>query len=392
MIVKMKRLKIILFLILVACHSKEYEALIETENLVIPIDLEESKAIKLSEYFSSVDYVLLSDNDDISLAQPYSVIKKAGLFFVRDMLLSNILIFDGQGTLINAILSSGAGPGEFQSIDNFFIENEFVYIKDASLRKMLKFDHGGNFISETQNLFGQSNFYISEDFELWYLNNRSEHDFRIMRKANDGEISTFLNYDEWMADKSAMKPNGFIESAENEKIYFQLPFGYELAQFSQTGFLERVITLDFGKHNFKSEDRNRISIFEQANFAEENDLVDDLINFFPLPSGYFAYFIQGRQKEHYLLFDENFDLKFHAKNLINDLDELEFAFTPWFTDDNSIYFLTNSNALLLAYKQSFGEDIAIALSRNSGALHDFIVEKLLDLQEENTILVKLTLK
>ncbi|WP_291788627.1 6-bladed beta-propeller [Cecembia sp.] len=385
----MKKFNLILLLILSACTTNEDS---EINNIEIQIDLEKSKSVKLSDYFSSIEYIFLSNNENNYLAQPYTIVKKSGLFFVRDILLNSILIFDGQGTLINAILSSGAGPGEFQSIDNFFIGNEFVYVKDVSLRKMLIFDHEGNFISETQNLFGQSNFYISEAFELWYLNNQAEYDFRIIRKANDGEISTFLNYDEWMADKSAMKPNSFIESAENEKIYFQLPFGYELAQFSQTGFLERVISLDFGKHNFKSADRNRIPIFEQTNFAEENDLVDDLINFFPVPSGYFAYFTQGRQKKHQLLFDENFEIKFQAKNLINDLDGLEFAFTPWFTEDNSIYFLTNSNALLLAYRQSFGEDIATALSKKSGALHDFVEENLLDLQEENNILVKLTLK
>jgi hypothetical protein len=117
--------------IISACSSPENQI-----NTALVIDLEKSNGDKLSELFASVSYTLLDAGDKTYLAMPGKLTVSKNVIFVRDSRLSNLLIFNEDGTLktsINANLNPG--PGEFLQSEDFQVLEDRIKIRDYPQNK-----------------------------------------------------------------------------------------------------------------------------------------------------------------------------------------------------------------------------------------------------------------
>jgi hypothetical protein len=309
------------------------------------------------------------------------------------MVFGCVFQFSDDGRLLKRIGAKGEGPGEYNSVGDFSVTDGKIYIKDVSLSKILEFSINGDFIKETKNLFGQADFTIQNEFQLWYLNNSPNYDFRIMRLSTDGKITPYLNYDDWMANKSVKNPNGFVFNNRMDTFLYQLPLTYSVLLFDGKGYLQETVSFDFGNKNFKLEDRTRFKHqWEYHQFAQDNFLVEGITNFLATESGFLSILTEGNDRTHYIFLNSDFEVVRQANELVNDFDGLDLGLVPWSSFGNEIFCVSSSNEIVAAYKEKYGEIATDESKVPPGSLHQFVFSNRDFLQQENTVLVKLTLK
>ncbi|MCR9084298.1 MAG: 6-bladed beta-propeller, partial [Cyclobacteriaceae bacterium] len=135
-------------LILFSCQAKD-----DFDEDFIQIDLSSAKESvnNLSDFFSSVEYVMLEDSDDNPLVQPYKIVSFDSLIFVEDQELDNLLIYNRSGDFLFALNSSDSGPKEFNQIEDYQVSENSIIIKDNILMKFIEFDFSGNFVQESKH-------------------------------------------------------------------------------------------------------------------------------------------------------------------------------------------------------------------------------------------------
>lgn len=325
---------------LLSCSNREKNNLDIAEKS-ISIDLNKSSVDKLSSLFEEVEYVLLESDTVNFLVDPYKVKLYDSLIFVTDDFYNSLFIFERDGKFRTRINSTGTGPTEFFTLEDFSILNDTVWVRDGLLRKELAFDLNGKFIFEKKSPFQRSMFYKSNNFSLYYLNNDPEYDFRIVRISDSTPIP-FIHRPSSLIRGMTSDPIGFQKDS-NGSIYFSLPDSYNILKFSSDGMLEENFKLDFGQYEFKESDREKLANkIDQYEYAEENNLVINFGNFITTNDGFLVYLRRNGLSKDYLFFDRNFNLTKQGKNIINDIDGLNFKEMPWTTDGKNIIYRMNS--------------------------------------------------
>jgi hypothetical protein len=375
-----------LFLLLVFFSSCSRES--PKEELIIEIDLELNNGGNYSDFFTSIDYKLLKTNEANPLVQPYKIIINDSLIFVSDMAQEHILIFNDEGDNISAIKNVGQGPEEYQSLDDYQIHDNYLWLKDGLSGKMVKFDLNGNFIKSESNKFLRGNFYVGDEYNLYYLNNDPEYNGRILRVSSKG-IETTLDMKPWLQKRLNRHINGFFSPMNSESIYYMLPFTYEIAEFEKTdGKLKNIYRFDFKKFNFPDIKREELGdIGEEIDHAIKNSLVYDLSNFLPVGSGYLVFLRQESGKSHFIFLNNEFGVEKQFSQFDNDLDGFLIKNMPWTFSEDKIFFTMHSRQFLNEYKMQFEE----GLNSNQN-IHKFYNENMEYFDDENLVLIGLTVK
>lgn len=337
---KTKFLLVVLCATSLSCSYKKNNNLDVAEKSIF-IDLNRSTVNKLSSLFEEVKYVHLETDTLNFLVDPYKIKFNDSLIFITDDFYNSLFIFKRDGKFKTRINSTGTGPTEFFTLEDFSILNDTVWIRDGLLRKELAFDLNGKFILEKKSPFQRSMFYKSNNFSLYYLNNDPEYDFRIVRISDNTPIP-FIHRPSSLIRGMLSDPIGFQKDSTGS-IYFSLPDSYNILKFSPDGMLKENFRLNFGKYEFKESDlekiTNRIDPYE---YAEENNLVINFGNFISTNDGFLVYLRRNDLSKDYLFFDRSFNLTKQGKNIINDIDGLNFKEMPWTTDGKNIIYRINS--------------------------------------------------
>jgi len=97
-----------------------------------------------------VDSVLLDENDQIYLGNPFSVVVDTadGSFLISDFFENRILRYERDGKLRQFYGRPGGGPGEFRSISTAFVLGDSVVVGAGNRRKLLQLfsKHDGTFV------------------------------------------------------------------------------------------------------------------------------------------------------------------------------------------------------------------------------------------------------
>jgi hypothetical protein len=137
---------------------------------LITIDADNITTFKLSNWFSEVSYIPLSDSLLIS------TIERAKIYGDKLFLLTNksVLVFDANsGKELLSIRHLGKGPGEYISLyDMLYDENEdIIELLDMNSKKVLRYGKYGNFINEFKISFSSFSFHKINPFTYWFYNN-----------------------------------------------------------------------------------------------------------------------------------------------------------------------------------------------------------------------------
>ena len=111
--------------------------------------------LKLSDIASDVTYVVFESNKNCFFSEISNVLVGKSKIIILDRFLNTLLVFDRKGNFIRKNSEKGHGPGEYNFIQDFTIDQDqnYIYINNAgqSLQKF-KLD-SGHFIEEF-NLIG----------------------------------------------------------------------------------------------------------------------------------------------------------------------------------------------------------------------------------------------
>lgn len=131
-----------IFCFLSACKSKT-----ETEIKTIKIELNKIHVESINDIITHSDTIFLETT-------PASLIGSiAGISFIEDKIFildskyNKLLVFSDLGTFICNIGTKGHAGNEFIGINDFFCQNDTVFMYDFNGKKILKFDINGSYIS-----------------------------------------------------------------------------------------------------------------------------------------------------------------------------------------------------------------------------------------------------
>lgn len=366
--------------LLISCEVKDLEKR-ENEVINIQIDLDSFKEGKFSDLYDSIHYVLLKPDSINFLADPYKVKFYKNLIYVRDAFHNSIFAYDQKGNFQYRINSTGKGPNEFFTMDDFSIHRDTVWIKDGLLKKELAFSLTGQFLLEKVSVFKRAMFYKGSNFNLYYLNNDPEFDFRILKKTAH-EVIPYILRPEYLVNNIFSDPVGF-QSNKDMEVYFNLPNDYRVLKFDSMGFLNTQYVFDFGIKNFKPEDRFKLGEdIDQFDYSEENGLVESITSFLVLDKNYIMYIRRNDQNKEYILFNQEFFQTYKSKNLVNDLDFTPLNEMPWSSTGKEVVYLMNTSKFM---SMSNLNELKNKLGLKSNLNH-FLNENSPYLTEENYIL------
>lgn len=144
------KLFLVLFILYSCIRSGNYEIEIKDETQFIINEEDLSINIGVNGFIDSVKYIILETTEDNIIGSVDKILFKNNKIYVLDKNISKALfIFNRYGHYLYKIDRQGRGPGEYEMINGFDLDNEFnIYIGDLVRKTILKFDSIGNFISE----------------------------------------------------------------------------------------------------------------------------------------------------------------------------------------------------------------------------------------------------
>lgn len=383
---------VILVVVFVSCSEET-----EKTNKILSVDIKNGKEGKLSDIFNSIDYTLLDAGDNEVLAMPANLTIKDNLIFVRDSRLSNIMIYNKDGSLYSVIRAHlNPGPGEFLQSEDFQVGANWIKVRDYSQNKSFTYDFEGNLQNESRDK-EELYYYFHEtnDWKLAYLGYSNGPDsklFLLKDKLREELLFQYLFPNEFDYMNVGSK-NGFMLDCYDSSVYFAIPYSYEIVRFNKRGIVDKVIELDIKNGSMTKEERNHwVKDRMLRQIAKERGLVTHTDSFFPMQNHFFIHLRQASPtlaKNHFIVYSKDFKMMYQGYNLKNDIDGMRLDAVPWSFFENSVIFMINSNQFYNAYIESFeGKSVR----QVNGSIHDFFQRNMKRLKEDQYVMVTLNMK
>jgi hypothetical protein len=337
------------------------------------IDLNNVKSGYFSDLFDSIRYVLLEEDKEIPLVHHFKTVIQDDFIYVSDIHLNNLIKYDLNGNLITILKSNGQGPKEFSQIEDFQIVGDTIIIYDGNLGKLIYFNQNLEFIKEIKYNFSSTNFYRGKNFNLFSLNNfTNSQEVKFVKIYDTKDPPQYFSANNQNALGKVRLLHGFVKSSNSTEVSITLPFSHNIALFKEDGNLKAIKEFEFIIDEVE-EIRGQIKIINA---------------FIPFKEYYFMTAFFGKNGFQILL-DQNSKPKYIRKNLINDLDGLNYYFLPisYYNDFLILYF--PSMDIYNLYKNS---ETKIKENYPYNKLHKFITENEKELDGDRHVLVFLKFK
>ena len=321
----------LLLLILFSCVGK---SAIEQDIIEIDISYDKEYLSELSDFFTSIEYILLEDSDENHLVQPYKIISYDTLIFVEDQELDNLLIYNRLGKFLFALKSSGGGPQEFNQIEDFQVFENSIIIKDNVLMKFIEFDFSGKFIQEFRHQLLSMNFIKTQRYQLHFFNNVIQNEPFNFLRINESDSTYEIPIQEGYEGMVLVHQNGFTHSKNGLSSYLSLPFSYDVFQFSSDGEFQK--RLRFNLNAIGLSDEERLKVEKEKKEPAHNEFALMIRSFFPVNNGFFFNYTSNLEKTYLGFLDANYKLTKISINPTNDLDGVPLIFVPWSYHENGL--------------------------------------------------------
>jgi hypothetical protein len=385
-----------LFFLILLLTSSCQDKVLPTSK--IKINLDDSKKGKFSEVFSDINYLLLDIGENEALIRPFHILFAENRIVVEDRDLSNIHFFDSLGVYLSSIKSDNSGgPQTIKQSEFLQISGNNLLVNDVSLAKTLSYDLNGNFIKESKESIVFDAFYQFNNHRILFTGLDGIPHGKIFIKqslSNPSDTSLIYGFPKDYYWFGIGTKDGFMKDQRDEKVFFNIPYSYEIAQFSMNANLEEKIEFDFGRYGISHDDRFRFAESRKLDaHLSENTLIKDIHSFFPLKDHFFMYLYQQnpikKPIHHFIVLDRDFKVLYQIFDPINDLDQMLIGGVPWTYHKDKVYFIVNSVNFYNTYVSIFsGKQVEI----KSGNVHDFFQKNKEKLKNDKTVLVSLQLK
>lgn len=199
----------LVLLVLVSCSNSQKHKVQQTKfNIIsgdelsndslitIKIDLKNLEEFNLDALIENIDYIPLETNKKCILGEITKIKFCNNKFLIFDRITNSILIFSKNGRFEQKIANLGKGPGEYNKISDFDVNeklNEIIIFSDLP-QKIIKYSFSGKYISEFQTSFYSRHFSLLPNnnfaFYLEYMDNskRIKKEFNLIICDSIGKI------------------------------------------------------------------------------------------------------------------------------------------------------------------------------------------------------------
>lgn len=180
----MTKIYTLIFIVLQSCSSYNPNVLENKDMHIIDIDnIEPASNIKLSSYFSSLEFIPLETNEEALLGRINKLYVYHDTLFILDKVGSKgVFMFNRKdGTFLGRIGSIGTGPGEYTNPEDFTIDTEKrrLYLLDLDKQQMHEYELGNCKYLSTIDLETKT----SRSYHIQYWNNKMYGDAFFKNKS-----------------------------------------------------------------------------------------------------------------------------------------------------------------------------------------------------------------
>lgn len=256
---------LVLVLFFISCSLKKNVAPANVFSITID---EKHKSLSADSVFSSVKYIPLETTKESLMYEIFKLQIINNNIYILDAKQHVIMLFDNNGRFLNKINRTGKGPGEYLSIDDFFVRDSFIYILSSSSQKILIFDQALKHIKsfKTDAFPSRMEYVYNNLFVYNCFNSRDLKNFHIFDLESGKLKSKFVSY------RAKQTGAAFHDSAlakNDSLLHYFLPYDYHIYQMTEKG--ESVfLKLDFGKDKMFTDDFKEYSQDERSAFIDRN--------------------------------------------------------------------------------------------------------------------------
>jgi hypothetical protein len=209
--------------------------------------------VPASELFEVLRYVPLQTTSDNLIGGINKLEYKNGKYYLYDEVTKSVSCYNRNGSFRFQISALGSGPGQYADVDAFMLSEHFLYLADASKKKILQFDLSGRFVSEHRfPYYYTSAAYIGSDRFVFYSGYHSNTDAEgnvvrdniIITDAGFHPVSTSLPFSGSIQSTSILE-KGRNFSLNGARVLFWYPFSDVIYSVSTDGVQEKFF-IDFG--------------------------------------------------------------------------------------------------------------------------------------------------
>jgi len=247
----MKRLfyiAIITFLA-VGCHNHTTRNDDQLKTIRLKENIQDT--INADKVFRSINYITLVTPDSVLMGYPAKIIKDRNRIFVSDG--SKVFVFDKGGKYVMSVSREGRGPSEHQSVRDFSVDGDNVYIIDST-PCLFKYSIDGVFLDKQPlGSFAATVQPIDEDkLVVTSAYQNKEDKFRMFREVTLKETSSYFPVNEAeMKYRQLLNQNNFFvydgsllyHERWNNYVYLLKTNGYKIIYHFD--FFGRNIPEDF---------------------------------------------------------------------------------------------------------------------------------------------------
>ena len=229
---------------------------------VLKASLEDTNT-SLYDIFEEIEIIPLETTDNSLLKSIRKVRFFDGKYYLLDGEMNRILFFDEKGNYINKIDAMGNGPGEYQDINDFYLDEINRQIEILAVLDILQYNFDGSYKSKftlpTSNWQHRSMDHLNEqNYVLYCSATPGDPILKIVPRDESKEVKN-LFYENFYLN-SLRRADAFSRD-EKGNVYFTLPFLNEVFRVTPDS-LEIAYVWDFGSKT------NDISKHKSVNMGE----------------------------------------------------------------------------------------------------------------------------
>ena len=253
-----------------------------------PITIDVNKALPVFDMSGMVDtsffrIIPLETSPECLISEITKIFFTDGKIYVFDQGTEGIYTFDNQGHFLNKIQNRGAGPKEYVSVFDAFIDGKNIYVDDVYGRKVLVYDISGGFVTVISKDKTKiwSNYIFAVEDKIFYVNDGSNTGsgcyVLFSSDKNGGNINSYIPFECGTTD--VVDAGNFTVSDNGKKAFIAVNSDDTIYEISDEG-VKPVFKMDFSGKKMPEEyaKENAVSRMKQGLYRKYTSGIEGLVS------------------------------------------------------------------------------------------------------------------